>query len=95
MQSEIILAHLKANPDRTQAQLVEATGYSIATISRMLYMLAIIGRECHISSWVRPSGNQGGRWKALYRAGPGYNMPYPRPSRMAGYCKAFRNRKLA
>lgn len=95
MLPELIVIHLQAQPDRTQAQLAKAFGVSIATISRWLTPMAMVGRECHIAAWVRPDGNPGGRWKALYRAGPGFNAKYPEPSRMAVYCKRVRNKALA
>jgi len=92
MSPELIIIHLKARPDRTQAQLAEALGCSVVTICRALHPLVTVGREVHIHAWVRPDRGTG-RLKALYRAGPGFNARYPAPSRNSLYVKAWRLRQ--
>lgn len=93
MKTEVMLIHLQANLDRTQAQLAQAMGVSVVTICRRLAPLVMAGRQVHIYGWQRPTRGTG-RWKALYRAGPGFNMPYPEPSASARHQKAWRLRQL-
>lgn len=74
----------------TQAELARRANCSIKTASIELGALVLAQMQAHIGGWRRQA--RGGKPVAIYRAGPGLNVPRPPLTPAALYTKRSRFR---
>lgn len=64
---------------RTPAAVAVALGRGLQTLREVLHRMAHMG-EAHVVAWAKPAHGRG-LMQAVFAAGPGASVPYPRPLR--------------